>query len=144
MKIEIKKDHPMTLVGVLVLGGVLTKTYEVQKAVEVDLDTTVLLPVFLMFIIGAYLLQIRKTIIFENGLFVFLQKKEKIEIKVSQIISVTRKGRLLQVGLRAGKIEFDVGLASRKDTDGLIELIRTKIDNQPELSIPFAPPSLTP
>lgn len=130
----------MTLVGFLILGGVLTKIYEVKKGVEVDLDYAVLFPVFLMFLIGAYLLQIRKTIIFEDGLFVLLQKKEKIEIKASQIMSVSRKGRLIQLGLHEGKMEFDIGWASRKDADNLIELIKARVDTQTLVSTPGAAP----
>lgn len=118
MRIEIKKDHPLTLVGFLFLGLIASKLHEGIE--ESNLVKEAILLVFLLFLIAAYLIQIRQTIILEEGKITFIERKKKYELLVAKIVSVSRKGGKLNIRHQAGELEMDTGWFSKKQVEALL------------------------
>jgi len=130
MKITIRKDHPMTLLGLIAFGFIVSKVNQGMDDAKIADDT--LLIVFLLFIVAAYLIQIRQTVILEEGRLIFVEKKQKVELLLSEIVSVSKKGRKLSISYRSGKMEIDVGLFSKKNLQTLLSHIGDSGNMKPE------------
>lgn len=89
MKVETRKDHPLTLIWALLFFASIGR----ERMAELSTNDTILMVVLLV----AYYAQIRRTILVENGLLILRKKRENIEPKLSEIREFKRAGRRLNV-----------------------------------------------
>lgn len=121
MKITIKRDHPLTLVGLILVGYLLSRMEESMDGVD-RLDGIIML-ILLLFLVAARLIEIRQTIVLEEGKLTLIGKRTRDELILSRIVSVSKKGRKLTVFHQAGEMEVDVAYLSKKNLSAVLSHI---------------------